>query len=62
MTDTKHRRKRERVKVTVEEARDGMKDLLNRAQFGGERVVITRHGKDAVAVVPLEDLAKIEAA
>lgn len=61
MTDTKSRRK-QRTSVTADQARDDMKDLLNRAEFGGERVIITRHGKPAAAVVSIDDLEKIEAA
>jgi prevent-host-death family protein len=31
-------------------------DLLNRVAYGKERLVITRHGREVAAIVPLEDL------
>lgn len=37
-------------------------DLLGRIQYQHERVVITKHGKPIVAMVPIEDLALIESA
>jgi len=43
-------------KVTTAEARKNLAELLNRAAYGGERFVVTRHGKGLVAIVPLEDL------
>ena len=33
---------------------------VNRAAFGGERVVLTRHGKRVAAVVPIADLELLE--
>ncbi len=43
------------------EARAEFTDLFNRVAFQGERVVIHRRGKAKVAVVPLEDLERLEA-
>lgn len=37
-------------------------DLLGRIQYQHERVVVTKHGKPIVAMVPIEDLALIESA
>ena len=37
-------------------------DLLGRIQYQHEHVVITKHGKPIVAMVPIEDLALIESA
>ena len=42
--------------MTTAKARDHFADLLNRTAYGKERVVLTRHGKPVVAVVPVEDL------
>ena len=42
-------------------ARDQLSDILNRAAFGKERVVVSRRGKPLAAVVPLEDIATLEA-
>lgn len=61
MPQTKQRRNA-RTEVPVEEARASMKDLLNRVEFGGERIVVTRYNKQSVALVSIQDLEKIEAA
>ncbi len=47
-------------KLSAAEARDNFSELLGRAAYGKERVVIYRHGKPFAAVVPLEDLALLE--
>ena len=41
-------------------ARDEFSDLVNRAAYGKERVVLTRRGKALAAVVPLEDVELLE--
>jgi len=46
--------------VTTAEARKNLSELLNRAAYGGERFVVTRHGKELVAIVPLEDLTLLD--
>lgn len=46
--------------VTTAEARKNMAELLNRAAYGGERFVVTRHGKELVAIVPVEDASLLE--
>lgn len=38
------------------EARAQFSDLVNRVGFGKERIVLTRHGKPLVALVPAEML------
>ena len=43
-------------KLTAGEARERFSDVVNGAAFGAKRVVITRHGKDVAAVVPMSDL------
>ena len=48
--------------VTTVEARGRLAELLNRAAYGHERVVLTRRGKPVAAVVPVEDLELIRAA
>lgn len=37
---------------TTGEARDRFSEVINKAAFGDERVVIKRHGKPIAAVVP----------
>jgi len=47
-------------KITTAEARKHMSELLNRAAYGKERFVVTRHGKELVAIVPLEDVTLLD--
>lgn len=46
--------------ITTAEARRNMAELLNRAAYGGERFVVTRHGKELVAIVPVDDATLLE--
>ena len=46
--------------MTISEARSRLSDLSNRVAFGGERVIIERHGKVLCALVPVEDLELLE--
>lgn len=46
--------------VTTAEARKNMAELLNRAAYGGERFVVTRHGKELVAIVPVGDATLLD--
>lgn len=48
------------TKVSVAEARNDFSEILNRASFGKERIVLTRRGKDLAALVPIEDLELLE--
>ena len=48
-------------KVKVIDARKDLADILNRAAYGKGRVVLTRRGKDVAAIVPMDDLAILEA-
>jgi prevent-host-death family protein len=45
----------------ISEARESFSTTVNRVAFGGERVVLTRHGRRVAAVVPIEDLELLEA-
>jgi prevent-host-death family protein len=47
--------------VTAKEARRTFSDILGRASHGGERITVTRNGKPVAVVVPVEDLAALEA-
>ncbi len=42
-------------------ARGNFAEIINKVAYGGERVTITKHGKDAVAIVSLGDLDLLEA-
>lgn len=43
-----------RPQLGIEEARAKLGDLVIRAQIAGTVTIITRHGRPAAAVVPLE--------
>jgi len=42
------------------DARNNFSDVVNRAGYGKERVVLTRHGRRVAAVIPIEDLELLE--
>ena len=44
----------------ISDARGSFSSTVNRAAFGGERIVLTRHGKRIAAVVPIADLELLE--
>jgi prevent-host-death family protein len=46
--------------VTTAEVREHLSEILNRAAYGQERIIVTRHGKALVAVVPIADLEELE--
>ncbi|GGX78141.1 type II toxin-antitoxin system Phd/YefM family antitoxin [Streptomyces minutiscleroticus] len=46
--------------IPVTQARAELADLINRVVYGGERVVVTRHGKPLVALVSAADLGRLE--
>src|SRR5947207_15814425 len=48
-------------RIAVIDARKDLADVLNRAAYGKERVVLTRRGKDVAAIVPIDDLNLLEA-
>lgn len=44
------------MEIAVTEARRIFAELLNRVIYGGEEVVLTRHGKTVAGIVSAEDL------
>ncbi|MDX3283937.1 type II toxin-antitoxin system Phd/YefM family antitoxin [Streptomyces scabiei] len=46
--------------IPVTQARAELAELINRVVYGGERVVVTRHGKPLVALVSAADLEQLE--
>ncbi len=46
--------------IPSDEARQKLGDLIDRAGFRGERIVVSRHGKRIVALVDMDDLAFLE--
>jgi prevent-host-death family protein len=47
--------------VPVTQARAEFADLINRAAYGHERIVITRHGRVIAALISADDLEKLAA-
>jgi prevent-host-death family protein len=47
------------VEVGAEDARREFGELLNRVGFGGERVMVTRHGKPVAGIVSVEDMKRL---
>lgn len=48
--------------IGVTEARDQLGQLVNRVEYGAERVVLTRNGRAVAALVPLDVLRDLDAA
>ena len=47
-------------RLNVVELRHSLEDILNRAEYQGERIMIHRRGKDAAAIISVEDLKLLE--
>jgi len=45
----------------ISEARGEFSELVNRAAYRHERVLLTRHGKPVAAIISTDDLALLEA-
>jgi prevent-host-death family protein len=52
----------ESQQLSVSEARQDFAELVNRAAYRGERIVVSRRGRPVAAIVPIEDYARLEAA
>ena len=46
--------------ISITRAREEFATLFNRVAFGGDRIIIGRRGKDQVALVPMEDLRRLQ--
>jgi prevent-host-death family protein len=49
------------TRVAASKVREELSHTLNRVAYGHERIVLHRHGKDLAALVPVEDLKRLEA-
>lgn len=47
--------------ISVADAKNQFSDLLRRAEYAGERVVVHRHGKPVAAIVSTRDLERLQA-
>jgi prevent-host-death family protein len=52
---------KERDTVSTVEAREHLSDIVSRAGYGKERVILSRRGKPIAAVVSMQDLEALEA-
>lgn len=48
------------TRIPASEARLQFAEVVNKVAFGGERILLHRHGKDVAAIVPVEDLQLLE--
>ncbi len=48
------------IHLSATDARQGFSDLIHRIEYGGERAILQRHGKDVAAIVPIEDVVLLE--
>jgi prevent-host-death family protein len=46
--------------ISVSEARDTFAELVNRAAYGHERVLVARRGRPIAAIVPIADVELLE--
>jgi prevent-host-death family protein len=49
------------TRVSAGQARRDFSSTLNRVAYGRERLILHRRGKDVAAIVPIEDVAFLEA-
>ena len=47
--------------LSISEARESLAEIVNRVVYGGERVVLRRHGKPVAALVSADDLERLAA-
>jgi prevent-host-death family protein len=46
--------------TTLVKAREELTDMPGRVVYGGERIIVTKHGKPVFAIVPIDDLNRLE--
>ncbi len=46
--------------LPISDARQHLPEIANRVAYGGERVMVTRRGKQLFAIVPAEDAELLE--
>ena len=48
------------TRVNVSKAREELPEIVNRAAYGKERIIVSRRGRDLAAIVPIDDLHILE--
>jgi prevent-host-death family protein len=46
--------------VTVTDLKQNLSDLINRAAYGGERIILLSRGKPRAALIGIEDLERLQ--
>ena len=46
--------------LTASSARRNFSDMVSRAAYGGERIIVHRRKKPVAAIIPIEDLEMLE--
>ncbi len=46
-------------KISAKEAREEFSKIINQAAYGANRTVVTRHGKEVAAIIPISDLERL---
>ena len=47
--------------MSTVKARENFSDMINKAAYGNQRIILTRRGKPLVAVVSLDELEALKA-
>ncbi len=48
------------ARLPASEVRERFSEVLSEVSYGHQRMVLQRHGKDLVAIIPIEDLRLLE--
>jgi prevent-host-death family protein len=48
------------IQVNMTELRQRLGSLVNRAAYGGERIILVSHGQAKAAIIGIEDLRRLE--
>lgn len=48
------------ITVSTSKARIDFAEMINQVAYGGERIVLDRHGKPIAAIIPIDDLTFLE--
>ena len=51
----------ESTTISLTELKQNLGEIINRASFRGERIILLSHGKERAAIISMEDLRLLEA-
>ncbi len=46
-------------KISAKEAREEFSEIINQAAYAAKRTIVTRHGKEVAAIIPISDLERL---